>query len=191
MNKSKDFILASGSADRKKLLEVSGLVPAKIDVADIDESEKKGETPPCYVKRIAIEKAKKVYSRNQGRVVLAADTIVAVGRRMLHKANSDEEQTKVMKLLSGRTHRVITAVCLINSEGKISTRVVSTRIIVKKMSDKEISEYVATKEWVGACGYRIDGVMDCYMKKIIGSYSGIIGLPMYETRNLLIGAGVL
>lgn len=186
---NKDFILASGSPQRKKLLEQIGFVPKKIEIADIDESVKKGESATAYVKRMAFEKADKVAKNNPKQIVLGSDTVVVVGRTILHKAKDDEEQTRVMNMISGRSHRVITAVCVIDKCGKASIRAVTTRIVVKKFSEKEISEYVESKTWVGCCGFRIE-TMECFVKKLIGSYSGVVGLPLYEARNLLIGAGV-
>ncbi|MDD4557066.1 MAG: Maf family protein [Alphaproteobacteria bacterium] len=186
----KDFILASGSPQRKQLLIQIGFPPKKIEGADIDESEKKGEKPTAYVKRMAIEKAEKVWQQNVDEVVLGSDTIVAVGRKILHKSQNDEEQTAVMKLLSGKAHQVITAVCVIDKKGKKSVKVVSTRVVTKTISVQEIAEYVATKEWVGCCGYKIEGTMAAFVKKIIGSHSSIVGLPLFEARNMLIGVGV-
>ena len=131
---AKDFILASSSPQRIKLLEQIGFTPKAIYPADIDESELKYERPSSYVKRMAREKALKVYSMHKGENVLACDTIVVVGRRMLHKAKTDEEQTAVMKLLSGHSHKVLSAVCMVSKTGKISEKLVSTRILMKKLS---------------------------------------------------------
>ncbi|MFV0626669.1 MAG: Maf family protein [Alphaproteobacteria bacterium] len=186
----KDFILASGSPQRKHLLEQIGYAPKKIDPADIDESVKKGEAATAYVKRMSIEKALKISQKNPNEVVLGSDTIVVVGRTILHKSKNDEEQTKVMELLSGKAHKVITSVCVIDKSGKPSVRVVATRILMKKLSQQEILDYVATHEWVGAVGYKVEGCLAAFVKKIIGSYSGVVGLPLFEARNLLIGAGV-
>ncbi|MDR1694061.1 MAG: Maf family protein [Lactobacillaceae bacterium] len=186
---TKDFILASGSPQRKKLLEQIGFVPKKIEVADIDESVKKGEQATAYVKRLALEKAEKVSKNNAGEIVLGSDTVVVVGKKILHKAKDDEEQTRVMELLSGRSHRVITAVCVINKKGVKSLKVVTTKILMKKLTPKEISDYVAAGRWVGCCGFRIEDI-EAFVRKIIGSYSGVVGLPLYEAKNMLIGAGV-
>ena len=186
----KDFILASGSLQRKQLLEQIGFAPKKIEPADIDESVKKGEGPTAYVKRMSIEKALKISEKNPNQIVLGSDTIVVVGRTILHKSKNDEEQTKVMELLSGKAHKVITSVCVVDEKGKQSVRVVSTRILMKKLSTQEISDYVATHEWVGAVGYKIEGCLAGFVRKIIGSYSGVVGLPLFEARSLLIGAGV-
>ncbi|MCI5544099.1 MAG: Maf family protein [Azospirillum sp.] len=186
----KDFILASASPQRFALLEQIGCSPKKVAPADIDETTRLHETPTEYVKRMALEKALKVAELYPNENVLAGDTIVAVGRRVLHKAHSDEEQTEVMNLLSGRACRVISAVCLVSRDGKISKRCVETRVITKKMSADEIKDYVASHEWVGCCGYKIEGRFAGYVSKIIGSYSGIVGLPLFETQNMLKGIGV-
>ena len=186
----KDFILASGSPQRKALLSQIGFVPKAIIPADIDESERKNEKPFAYVKRMAIEKALNVAKLYPNEVVLGADTIVTVGTKILHKSRSDEEQCKVMQLLSGKAHRVISAVCVINKHGVASVKVNSTRVLMKNLSQKEIDDYVASHEWVGCCGYKIEGKLAAYVKKIVGSYSGVVGLPLYETQNLLLGVGI-
>lgn len=186
----KDFILASGSPQRRQLLEQIGYTPKKIIPADIDESCLKYERPLPYVKRMALEKAKKVASDNPGENVLACDTVVAVGLRIIHKSKTPEEQEAVMKLLSGRNHKVISAVSLVDKNGRISSRCVTTRITMKRLNEEEIKRYIAGEEWVGVCGYKIEGSLAGFVKKITGSYSGVVGLPLYETRNLLTGAGI-
>lgn len=187
---TKDFILASGSKQRIQLLEQIGFIPKKIEPADIDEAEKKGEKATAYVKRMALEKAQKVASLHPGEVVLGADTVVVVGAKILHKCQTDEEQTKVMELLDGKAHRVLSAVCVVDRSGKKSVRLNTTRILMKKLSKEEIRNYVAGHEWVGCCGYKIEGELACFVKKIVGSYSGVVGLPLYETKTLLQGVGI-
>lgn len=187
---TKDFILASGSKQRVQLLEQIGFVPKRIEPADIDESEKKAEKASAYVKRMACEKAAKVAATHSGEIVLGADTVVVVGAKILHKSHTDEEQIKVMELLSGKAHRVLSAVCVIDRLGKKSVRLNTTRILMKKLSTEEIRNYVASHEWVGCCGYKIEGELACFVKKITGSYSGVVGLPLYETRSLLQGVGI-
>ena len=186
----KDFILASGSPQRLSLLRQIGFEPKKIEPADIDESEKKGEKASAYVKRMALEKARKIAEKHPGAVVLGADTVVVVGTKILHKCHTDEEQTAVMKLLSGKAHRVLSAVCVIGADGRAAVRLNTTRILMKKLSDEEIRGYVASHEWVGCCGYKIEGALAAFVTKMIGSYSGVVGLPLYETRNLLLGVGI-
>lgn len=185
-----NFILASSSPQRRQLLAQIGYVPEEILPADIDESEKPLETATAYVKRMAREKAERVAALRPGKVVLAADTVVVCGTKILHKAANDAEQQKVMEALNGKAHRVISSVCVVSADGTKAQRTVSTRIVVKKFSDEEIKDYVASREWVGCCGYKIEGRMAAYIVKMIGSYSGVVGLPLLETRNLLIGAGI-
>lgn len=187
---TKDFILASGSPQRKRLLEQIGFVPKLIEPADIDETPHKYENASGYVKRMALEKALHVAEKHPGEVILACDTVVVVGTHIIQKAHNDEEQTQVMKMLSGKTHRVLSAVCVINREGKASVKLSTTKMMVKKMTDNEIKAYVDGHDWIGCSGYRSEGLMEAYFKKIIGSTSGVIGLPLYETRNLLISAGI-
>lgn len=186
----KDFILASGSPQRKALLAQIGFNPKQIIPADIDESCLKYERPLPYVRRMAEEKAQKVWQEHKGEVVLACDTVVTVGLRIIHKSKNPEEQEKVIRLLSGRNHKVISAVCVIDKNGKMSSRCVTTRISMKKLSEKEIREYIDSKEWQGVCGYKVEGMLAGYVKNMVGSFSGVVGLPLYETKNLLTGAGV-
>ena len=186
----KNFILASSSPQRKRLLEQIGYVPKEIISADIDETTLPHEKPLIYVRRMAISKAKAVAALKPNQNILASDTIITVGLRIIHKSKTDEEQANVMRLLSGKNHKVISAVCLIDAKGKITQKTVSTRIAMKRLSEEEIKEYVASKEWVGVCGYKIEGLLAGYVRKMTGSYTGVIGLPLYETRNLLIGAGI-
>lgn len=190
MAETKDFILASGSPQRIALLRQIAYEPKKITPADICEDCLPHEDPLPYVRRMALEKAQKIAADNPNENILACDTVVAVGKRILHKSRNDEEQTKVMNLLSGRTHRVISSVCLINKKGKISQRTVCSKITMKKLTPDEIRSYVQGGEWHGVCGYRIDGTLAGYVCRILGSYSGIIGLPLYETLNLLKGENI-
>ena len=148
------------------------------------------EKPLPYVKRMAMEKAMAAAKANPNENILAADTIVSAGLRIIQKSKNDAEQEAVMRLLSGRNHKVISAVCLIDKNGKISQRCVTTRITMKRLSEEEIAHYVSSKEWVGVCGYRIDGLLGGYVKNMVGSFSGVVGLPLYETINLLKGAGI-
>jgi septum formation protein len=185
----KDFILASGSKQRIALLQRIGYEPKKVQPADIDETPKKGERPSVYVKRMALEKALAVAKLNPKEIVLAADTIVIEGGKIILKAADSKEQTEVMQRLSGKSHKVLTAVCVVDKKGKASLKLSTTRIIAKKMSKQEIKEYVDSKNWMGSCGYKIESV-EYLVKKIIGSYSGVIGLPLYETKNMLNSAGI-
>ena len=185
----KDFVLASGSKQRIGLLQRIGFEPKKIQPADIDETPKKGEKPSAYVKRMAMEKAKAVAKLAPQEAILSADTIVVEGGKIIQKAANAEEQTKIMQRLSGKSHKVLTAVCVIDKKGKTSLKLSTTKIIAKRMSKQEIKEFVDGEDWVGSCGYKIENV-EYLVKKIIGSYSGVIGLPLYETKNMLNSAGV-
>ena len=127
---------------------------------------------------------------NVGDVVLGGDTIVVVGRQIIQKANNADEQSKVMRLLSGRANKVLSAVCVIDKHGKPSVKLSTTRILVKHLSDDEINNYVASKEWEGCAGFKVEGMMEGYVRKMIGSYSGVVGLPLYETKCLLNGVGI-
>ena len=173
----KDFILASASPQRLALLEQINLAPKEICPADIDESFLPREAPSAYVKRMAEEKAAHVAALRPGENILAADTVVVVGRRILRKAQNDEEQTAVMNLLVERG-------------GRKALRFSDSRVITRKLTPKEIENYVASGEWHGCSGYKIEGRFAGYVRKIVGSYSGIVGLPLFETQNLLNGAGI-
>ena len=186
----KDFILASGSPQRIALLRQVAYEPKKIQPADIDENCLPHEMPLPYVRRMALEKAKHVAALCPNENILACDTIVTVGHRILHKAKDADEQTAYLKLLSGRAHKVISSVCLIAKNGKVSQRTVTTKITMKVLSKEDLDEYIACGEWKGVCGYKIEGRLAGYVKKMVGSYSGVVGLPLYETMNLLKGAGV-
>ncbi|MBR6409468.1 MAG: septum formation protein Maf [Alphaproteobacteria bacterium] len=186
----KDFILASASPQRRRLLEQIGFAPKEVMSADIDEAELPHERPLPYVRRMARQKAEAVALLKKGENILASDTIITVGLRIVHKAKSPKEQEDVMRLLSGRNHKVITAVCLIDKNGKLTDRIVTTRISMKRLSEKEIKEYVASNEWVGVCGYKIEGLLAGFVRQMVGSFTGVVGLPLYETRNLILGAGI-
>lgn len=186
----KDFILASSSKQRQALLEQIGIVPKQIVPANINEQIKDAEMPLPYIRRIAREKAKAVAALFPNENILSADTIITAGRKIIQKSPDAAAQTAVMELLSARTHRVITSVCLIRKDGHIAQKTVTTKITMKHLTRQEIAEYVASNEWVGVAGYKIEGLLASYVKKITGSYSGVVGLPLYETKNLLNGAGI-
>jgi len=187
----KNFVLASQSPQRRLLLAQIGIEPARIEPADIDETPYTNEKPSQYVKRMAKEKALEVAKKHSGEVVLASDTIIVVGTKIVQKAKSDDEQRKVMQMLSGRAHRVLTGVCVINKSGNVALRLNVNKIKMKRLSKQEIEDYVASGEWKGCAGYRIEGLMGGFVERLVGSYSGVVGLPLYEARSLLIGAGVL
>ena len=184
------LILASASPRRKSLLAQIGVVPDEIIPADIDETPGKDELPKSHAKRLAAEKAQVIAKTHSGAFILAADTVVGVGRRILPKAESEEEAKHCLKLLSGRSHRVFTGVCLISPNGLINSRVVETRLKMKRFSKPEFQSYLDSGEWDGkAGGYGIQGLAEAYISQINGSYSNVVGLPVYETRNMLVGAG--
>lgn len=186
----KDFILASGSPQRRALLRQIGFIPKKIEPANIDEHVLPKEKPLPYIRRIARAKATAVAALFPNENILSADTIIVAGQKIIQKSPNDEAQRKVMYTLSGRTHRVITSVCLIDKEGKISQKTVTTKIVMKHLTKQEITEYIASAEWHGVAGYKIEGLLAGYVKKIIGSYTSVVGLPLYETKNMLNGAGI-
>lgn len=186
----KDFILASGSPQRIALLRQIGFEPAKICPADIDESSMPKEKPLPYVRRMALQKAQRVAELNPENNILACDTVVCVGNRIIHKSENEEEQRKVMNLLSGRTHKVISSVCLIDKTGKAHQRTISTRITMKMLSAVELENYVKEGEWRGVCGYKIEGKLAAYVTRLVGDYSSVVGLPLNATMNLLNGVGI-
>ncbi|MFN4091791.1 MAG: Maf family protein [Brevundimonas sp.] len=189
MSARPELVLASASPRRVELLALVGITPDRIDPADIDETPLKDETPPRLAARLASEKARAVAERSPDAVVLAADTVVAVGRRLLEKAADEAEAVRFLKLLSGRNHRVYTGVAVV-ADGKLTQRVVDTRVTFKVLSDAEIDAYVASGEWKGkAGGYGIQGRAGAFVSRIVGSYPAVMGLPLYETVNLLSGAG--
>ena len=189
MSARPELVLASASPRRVELLALVGITPDRIDPADIDETPLKDETPPRLAARLASEKARAVAERSPDAVVLAADTVVAVGRRLLEKAADEAEAVRFLKLLSGRNHRVFTGVAVV-AGGKLTQRVVDTRVTFKVLSDAEIAAYVASGEWRGkAGGYAIQGRAGAFVSRIVGSYPAVMGLPLYETVNLLAGAG--
>jgi len=184
-----ELVLASASPRRVELLALVGIVPDRIEPADIDETPLKGETPPRLAARLAVGKAAAGAARSPDAVVLAADTVVAVGRRLLEKAADEAEAERFLRLLSGRNHRVLTGVA-VAAGGKVRHRVVDTRVTFKVLSDPEIAAYVASGEWKGkAGGYGIQGRAGAFVTRIVGSYPAVMGLPLPETVNLLAGAG--
>lgn len=187
-----DLILASASPRRLELLARLGVSPAKVDPADCDETPHKAEAPLAYARRIAAEKAQVVAARHPGAAVLAADTVVAAGRRILGKAESADEVRQCLGLLSGRRHRVHSAVTVIDAAGVARHRVSTSILAFKPLSPAEIDAYVAGGEGLGkAGGYAVQGYAEAFVRTLIGSHSGVMGLPLFETRALLIAAGVL
>lgn len=188
--KSPPLILASASPRRLALLEQIGIAPTAVDPADIDEAALKNELPRDLAGRLARQKAEAVSARHQGAFLLSADTVVAVGRRALGKAETEEDAGKFLSLLSGRRHQVHTGVSLVTPAGKLVSRTVSTAVIFKPLDDAEIKAYIASNEWRGkAGGYAIQGLAAALVRKIQGSYSNVVGLPLFEVANMLKGNG--
>jgi septum formation protein len=186
------LILASASPRRLDLLAQIGVAPALVDPADIDETPRRGELPAGYAARMAAEKAAAVAARHPGRAVLGGDTVVACGRRILPKADDDATARQCLTLLSGRRHRVLSAVTLIDSAGTARHRLSESIVTFKVLHPSEIAAYVASGEWHGkAGGYAIQGAAAGLIRAMQGSPSGVIGLPLYETRALLRAAGLL
>lgn len=180
------LVLASASPRRLALLAQIGVKPDDVISTDIDETPLKGETARLLALRLARSKAEA--ARADDALVLAADTVVAVGRRILPKAETEAEARDCLALLSGRSHRVYTGVAL-RHDGKVSERLVETRVAFKRLTAEEIDAYIASDEWRGkAGGYAVQGVAARYIISIIGSYSSVVGLPLYETALLLEGA---
>lgn len=182
------LILASASPRRLELLGRIGVVPDAVVPAMIDETERKGELPLRYAGRMAAEKAAAV--AEPGALVLAADTVVSVGRRILPKAEAEAEARAALALLSGRRHRVHSAVTLIGADGRARHRRATSVVAFKRLSEEELAAYLDSGEWHGkAGGYAIQGRAQALVRHLSGSYSGVVGLPLYETRALLRAAG--
>jgi len=184
------LILASASPRRLDLLARMGVTPDAVVPADIDENVPKGEVPRQHALRLAREKARAVASKEPDALVLAADTVVAVGRRILPKVEDEATLRSCMKLLSGRRHRVLTGVALAIPGKGVRKRLVETMIAMKRLSDEEIAYYASHGEWRGkAGGYAVQGLAGSFVVKLVGSYTNIVGLPLYETVALLSGEG--
>jgi septum formation protein len=185
------LILASASPRRLELLKQVGITPDKIVPADIDETPHKNEIPSAYARRIASSKALKVAELHKGNVILAADTVVGVGRRILPKTETESEARGCLELMSGRRHRVLTAISIINKDGKQKTKLVTSAVRFKRLSEPEIAAYIKSGEWKGkAGGYAIQGHAAALIPFISGSYSNIVGLPLHETLAMLKDAGL-
>ena len=181
------FILASASVNRRALLDEVRLVPDEIISPEIDEDILENELPARYVKRIAIEKAKAVALMRPNTCVVAADTVLAVGRRIIRKAKTAEEAKANLRLLSGRKHKVLTGLAVATPEGKIISRVNISTVVLKRFDEDDIRVIIDSGEWKNVAGYKIDGVLSSFVKQMSGSYSGIVGLPVYETTQILRG----
>ncbi len=190
------FVLASGSPRRVALINQAGIEPDALRPAEIDETPLKGELPRVYANRLAYGKAKTALTGMgddedvYGAFILAADTVVAVGRRILPKPELIDEAAQCLRLLSGRNHRVYTALCLITPKRRYRQRVVETRVRFKRLSSEDIESYLGSGEWRGkAGGYAAQGLAGTFIIKLVGSYTNVVGLPLYETTALLAGEG--
>ena len=190
------LVLASASPRRLTLLGQVGIEPDALRPSSIDETPNKGEMPRSLVLRLA--RAKAEAARDQiandkdiaDAYVLAADTVVAVGRRILMKPRFVEEEFATLQLLSGRNHRVLTGLCMITPDDRVRLKIIDTRVRFKRLSKEEMEAYVASREWRGkAGGYAIQGLAGCFVQKIVGSYTNVVGLPLTEVTNMLLGEG--
>jgi len=186
------LVLASGSPRRLALLEQAGIVPDFLRPTEIDETPIKGEVPRTLASRLARTKAEVAYRNAQrdtevkGSIILAADTVVAVGRRVITTPEVMDEAAACLRLLSGRAHRVFSAVCLVSPKGVFRSRLVQSRVRFKRLTGAEIDAYVASGQWRGkAGGYAVQGIAGSFVVKIVGSYTAVVGLPLYETIRLL------
>ncbi len=190
------LVLASGSPRRLALLRQVGIEPTALLPADLDETPDKGESPRSLAMRLAEEKARaaakalKLRPDLEGAYLIAADTVVSVGRRTLPKCDLVEEADGCLRLLSGRGHRVHTGLCLITPKGAVRKKLVETRVRFKRLGKLEVQAYLDGGEWRGkAGGYAIQGRAGAFAIKLVGSYSSVVGMPLYETVNLLVGEG--
>jgi len=184
------LVLASTSPRRRELLARIGVVPARLAAPDIDETPLKSEAPRAYVARLAENKALAV-ERASDEIVLAGDTTVAVGRRILEKPVDEADLRRMLGLLSGRRHHVYSGACVIGPDGRPRVRVVDTIVTFKALSPAEIDWYVASGEGMGkAGGYAIQGKAEAFVRYLAGSHSNVVGLPIFETRSLLTSAGL-
>jgi septum formation protein len=185
------LVLASTSPRRRDLLARLGVTPDRIVAPDIDETPLAGELPRAYALRLAEAKARAV-PHAPGEVILAGDTTIALGRRILPPAENETVQRRLLALLSGRRHHCLSAVCVIDDEGRARTRLADTIVAFKRLSEAEIDRYVACGEGLGkAGGYAIQGRAEAFVRFLSGSHSGVVGLPLFETRALLEASGVL
>lgn len=190
------LVLASGSPRRLQLLQQAGIEPDLLSPVEADETPQKGEAPRSLAKRLARQKAELAVERSkrsedlQNSFMIAADTVVAQGRRILPKTETLDQASNCLRLLSGRSHRVYTGVTLVTPKGAMRNRLCETRVRFKRLSQDEMEAYLASGEWRGkAGGYAIQGLAGTFVIKLVGSYTNVVGLPLYETVSLLAGDG--
>lgn len=184
------LVLASASPRRRELLARIGVVPDRVCPADLDETPLRGELPRAHAVRLAADKARAVAAQHPDAVVLAGDTVVGAGRRILPKAEDEATARQCLALLSGRRHRVFSALAMITPDGTLRQALAETQVRFKRLTDPEIDHYIAGGEWHGkAGGYAIQGSAEGFCLWLAGSHSGVVGLPLYEARRLLILAG--
>lgn len=209
MSVFQNLVLASGSPRRVELLAQAGIEPDRLLPANVDETPIRAEHPRSLARRLSQDKAvaanrivqrdlKNPPPENEGNgyeagikpFVLAADTVVAVGRSILPQAGTIDEASQCLRLLSGRMHRVYTGLCVITPKGRVRQRVVESKVRFKRLSREEFDSYLASGEWRGkAGGYAIQGLAGTFVVRLIGSYSNVVGLPLYETVDLITGEG--
>ncbi len=187
------LVLASASPRRRELLARIGVVPDHVLATAIDETPRKGELPRPHALRLALAKAEAAAAAApEGALILAADTVVGVGRRILPKAETAEEARRCLDLLSGRRHRVHTAVVLAMPDGRRLRRQVESVVLFQRLTEAQIADYLAAGEWRGkAGGYAIQGRAEAFVRYLAGSHSNVVGLPLFETAQLLRGVGWL
>lgn len=184
------LILASASPRRLDLLVQAGVTPDRVDPCDIDEKPLKDETPRRLALRLALAKARAGATRHADAFVLGADTVVAVERRILGKPDTAFEARAMLERLSGRGHHVITGVAVVTPDGRVASRVAEARVKIKRLTDQDVAALLDSGEWRGAAGgYRIQGLAGAHVVNLIGSYTAVVGLPLYETMGLLRGLG--
>ncbi len=184
------LILASASPRRLQLLEQIGIKPDGVIPADIDETPLASELPKDHALRLSQGKAEKIAAKHKSRFILAADTVVACGRRILPKTENENDAKDCLKLLSGRRHHVYGGICVITPDGKTITRVCDTVVKFKTLTDQDIREYLKSGQWNGvAGGYAIQGLAASYISFLQGSYSNVVGLSLYDTMQILRGNG--
>ncbi len=196
MELKQKLILASGSPRRLDLLRQIGIEPARLMPMDLDETPKKSEHPRSLARRLSTDKAEAALKDIKGEpmwrdsYILAADTVVAVGRRILPKAEYIEEASSALHLLSGRSHWVFTGICLVTPDRKVRQKIVETKVRFKRLSGQDIESYLASGQWRGKAGaYAIQGIAGSFAQKLVGSYTNVVGLPLFETAQLLTGEG--